>query len=196
MHDVRVLILAAGKGTRMKSKKAKVLHVAGGAPLIKHVLAAARLQSHDVAIVVGHQADKVRELIPEAKFVEQREQLGTGHAVMMARPQFEGFRGELLILPGDVPLITSATLEKFLSFHREGGFTASVLTADVANPFGYGRIVRRGDNEVDSIIEQRDATPEILQISEINSSIYVFNAPALFDALSKVRNENAQKEYY
>jgi bifunctional UDP-N-acetylglucosamine pyrophosphorylase/glucosamine-1-phosphate N-acetyltransferase len=196
MHNVRVLILAAGKGTRMKSKKAKVLHVAGGAPLIQHVLAAARSRSHDVSIVVGHQADKVRELIPEAKFVEQHEQLGTGHAVMIARPQFEGFRGELLILPGDVPLITRSTLEKFLSFHREGGFTASVLTADVANPFGYGRIVRRGDNEVDSIIEQRDATPEILQISEINSSIYVFNAPALFDALSKVRNENAQKEYY
>src|SRR5262249_19810397 len=84
----------------------------------------------------------------------------------------------------------------FLSFHREGGFAASVLTAEVANPFGYGRIVRRGDDEVDSIIEQRDATPEILQISEINSSIYVFNAPALFAALSKVRNENAQKEYY
>jgi bifunctional UDP-N-acetylglucosamine pyrophosphorylase/glucosamine-1-phosphate N-acetyltransferase len=196
MHDLRVLILAAGKGTRMKSKKAKVLHVVGGAPLIQHVLAAVHSLSHDVSIVVGHQAEKIRELIPEAKFAEQKEQLGTGHAVMMARSQFEAFRGDLLILPGDVPLVTSATLQKFLSFHRDGGFTASVLTAEVANPFGYGRIVRRGDSEVESIIEQRDATPEILQISEINSSIYVLSAPALFDALAKVRNENAQKEYY
>jgi bifunctional UDP-N-acetylglucosamine pyrophosphorylase/glucosamine-1-phosphate N-acetyltransferase len=196
MHDLRILILAAGRGTRMKSKKAKVLHLAGGEPLIQHVLAAARSLSPDVTIVVGHQAEQVRELNPEAKFVEQKEQLGTGHAVMMARERFEGFSGELLILPGDVPLITTDTLQRFLAFHRQGGFVASVLTADVPNPFGYGRIVRRSGNELDSIVEQRDATPEILQISEINSSIYVFNAPALFDSLTSVGNKNAQKEYY
>src|SRR5436305_13274470 len=107
MHDLRVLILAAGKGTRMKSKQAKVLHMAGGAPLIHHVLGAARALSPDVSIVVGHQADKVREWIPEAHFVEQKEQLGTGHAVTMARSHFEGFHGDLLILPGDVPLISN-----------------------------------------------------------------------------------------
>jgi len=196
MHDLRILILAAGKGTRMKSKKAKVLHHAGGAPLIEHVVAAARSLSPDVTITVGHQAEKVRELIPEATFVEQKEQLGTGHAVMMAREAFSGFKGDLLILPGDVPLIAAGTLQNFAAFHREGRYTASVLTAEVENPFGYGRIVRRGDSEVESIVEHRDATPEILRIAEINTSIYVFNTPALFDALTKVRNENSQKEFY
>src|SRR5579884_2293984 len=127
MHDLRILILAAGKGTRMKSKKAKVLHAVGGAPLIQHVLSAAHSLSPDATIVVGHQAEKVRELFPEAKFAEQKEQLGTGHAVMQARAQFESFSGDLLILPGDVPLIAADTLQKFLAFHREGGFTASVL---------------------------------------------------------------------
>lgn len=196
MHDLRILILAAGKGTRMKSRKAKVLHSAGGAALVQHVMARARALSPDVTVIIGHQADKVRELLPEAKFVEQKEQLGTGHAVAMARPNFEGFNGDLLVLPGDVPLISDETLQKFLSFHRDGKYTASVLTAEVSNPFGYGRIVRRGGDNIESIVEQRDATPEILQISEINSSIYVFNSAALFDALTKVRNENAQKEYY
>jgi len=196
MHDLRTLILAAGKGTRMKSRKAKVLHQAGGAPLIEHVVAAARPLTPEIIVVIGHQAEKVRECIPEATFVEQKEQLGTGHAVGVARDQFNGYYGELLVLPGDVPLIETQTLRKFAEFHREGKYAASVLTADVPNPFGYGRIVRRGDNEVEAIVEHRDATPQILAIHEINSSIYVFDAPLLFDALSKVRNQNAQKEYY
>jgi len=196
MHDVRTLILAAGKGTRMKSRRAKVLHAVGGAPLIEHVVAAARTVTPDMTLVVGHQADSVRALIPEVRFVEQREQLGTGHAVIAAREQFAAFSGDVLILPGDVPLISPDTLRRFLAFHREGRFAASVLTADVANPFGYGRIVRRGDSQVEQIVEHRDATPEILQIPEINSSIYIFHAPSLFEALTKVRNENSQQEYY
>ena len=196
MDNLRVLVLAAGKSTRMKSKYAKVLHRAGGAPLIDHVLRAARSVSTDISIVVGHSADQVKALIPEAKFVDQKEQLGTGHAVLAAREGFAGYSGELLVLPGDVPLIGAATLEAFIRFHREGGFCASVLTADASNAFGYGRIVRRNDNEVDAIVEHRDASPEILQIPEINSSIYVFNAPALFKSLAKIRNNNSQGEYY
>ncbi len=195
MRELRVLILAAGKGTRMKSRKAKVLHHAGGAPLIHHVLAAAQKLSPDVWIVAGHQAEKLREILPDGKFVLQNEQLGTGHAVMQAREPFDGYTGDLLILPGDVPLISAETLQHFVRFHRDGGYSASVLSADVGNPAGYGRIVRRGD-EVSAIVEHQDATPEILQISEINSSIYVFHAPALFEALTKVRNANAQLEYY
>src|SRR5215467_7240435 len=117
MSDLRILILAAGKGTRMKSKKAKVLHSAGGASLIQHVVARAQELSPDVTVIIGHQAEKVRELLPETKFVEQKEQLGTGHAVTMARANFEGFNGDLLVLPGDVPLISSETLQKFLKFH-------------------------------------------------------------------------------
>lgn len=196
MENLRVLILAAGKSTRMKSKYAKVLHRAGGRTLIEHVLRAARSLSTDVTVVVGHAADKVKALVTEVKFVDQKEQLGTGHAVLSARESFSGYGSDVLVLPGDVPLVRTETLEAFWKFHRDGGFRASVLTADIHNPGGYGRIVRRNDNEVDSIVEHRDATPAILRISEINSSIYVFNAPALFESLTKIQNNNSQGEYY
>jgi bifunctional UDP-N-acetylglucosamine pyrophosphorylase/glucosamine-1-phosphate N-acetyltransferase len=196
MHDLRTLILAAGKGTRMKSKKAKVLHKVGGACLIEHVFAAARSLSPDIVVVLGHQYEKVRELVPEAKFAEQREQLGTGHAVMMARDQFNGYHGDILVLPGDVPLIKANTLKAFVEFHQSGGYSASILTAEIPYPAGYGRIVRRAGTEVQAIVEHRDATPEILRISEINSSIYVFDADSLFEALTKVENVNSQSEYY
>lgn len=196
MENLRVLVLAAGKGTRMKSRKAKVLHKVGGAALLQHVLKAAQPLASPVLVVVGHQADKVQALVPTATSVEQKEQLGTGHAVISAREALSGFSGDLLVLPGDVPLISQTTLQDFVRFHREGGFTASVLTADIAEPFGYGRIVRRNDDEVDAIVEHRDASPEVLRITEINSSIYVFQTPALFEALSGVRNQNSQSEYY
>jgi len=196
MENLRILILAAGKSTRMKSKYAKVLHRVGGATLIEHVLRTAGSVSTDIFVVVGHSAEKVKALIPEVKFVDQQEQLGTGHAVITARESFSRFSGDVLVLPGDVPLVSASTLETFIKFHRDGGFIASVLTAEVPNPHGYGRIVRRNDNQVNSIVEHRDATPEILKISEINSSIYLFNATALFEALTKIRNNNAQGEYY
>jgi bifunctional UDP-N-acetylglucosamine pyrophosphorylase/glucosamine-1-phosphate N-acetyltransferase len=196
MENLRVLILAAGKSTRMKSKYAKVLHRVGGQTLLENVLRSARCVSADVWVVIGHTADKIKALVSEVKFVDQKEQLGTGHAVLAARDHFAEYTGDLLVLPGDVPLISSDTLEAFIKFHRDGGYRASVLTADADNPFGYGRIVRRNDTEVDSIVEHRDATPDILKIPEINSGIYVFNAPALFQALSKIRNNNAQREYY
>ncbi len=196
MENLRVLILAAGKSTRMKSKYAKVLHRAGGAALIEHVIRAARSVSTDISIVVGHSADRVKALLPESKFVEQKEQLGTGHAVMSAREGFKGYSGNVLILPGDVPLVSAKTLEAFVKSHVEGGFSASILTAEIPNPSGYGRIVRKNDNEVDSIVEHRDADPEVLKIREINSSIYVFDAPALFDGLARVGTNNAQSEFY
>src|SRR2546429_1273203 len=196
MENLRVLILAAGKSTRMKSKYAKVLHRAGGRKLIEHVLRSARSISADVWVVVGHTSDKVKAAISEVKFVEQKDQLGTGHAVMAARDQFAGYKADLLVLSGDVPLISPGTLHAFVRFHREGGYHASVMTADADNPDGYGRIVRRNESEVDSIVEQRDATPEILQITEINSGIYIFNTPALFEALSQNPSNNAPPEYY
>ena len=196
MENIRILILAAGKSTRMKSKYAKVLHRVGGATLIEHVVRAAQAVSRDIFVVVGHSAEMVKALVPNVKFIDQHEQLGTGHAVMAARESFSRFTGDVLVLPGDVPLISASTLEAFIKFHRESGATASVLTAETANPHGYGRIVRRHDNEVQSIVEHRDATPEILKISEINSSIYVFNAPVLFESLTKIKSNNAQGEYY
>jgi bifunctional UDP-N-acetylglucosamine pyrophosphorylase/glucosamine-1-phosphate N-acetyltransferase len=196
MNNLRILVLAAGKGTRMKSRKAKVLHSVGGSTLVGHVLRAVLPVSKDVLVVVGHQAADVKALLKGVVFVDQTEQLGTGHALMSAKEALQGFTGDLLVLPGDVPLIRTETLREFVQFHREGKFIASVLTADVANPYGYGRIVRRNDNEIASIVEHRDASPDVLKIHEINTSIYVFNTPELFEALSKVRNENAQAEYY
>ncbi len=196
IDNLRILILAAGKSTRMKSKYAKVLHRAGGAALIDHVLRAARSVSTDITIVIGHSADKVREHLPESRFVEQKEQLGTGHAAMTAHDNFKGYSGNVLILPGDVPLISPRTLEALAKFHTDGGYTASILTTDMANPHGYGRVVRKTEDEAESIIEHRDATPEVLKIREINSSIYVFDAPSLFEALARVGTDNAQGEFY
>lgn len=180
----------------MKSKYAKVLHRVGGRTLVEHVVASARAVSSDIFIVVGHSADQVEAAVPGVEFVDQTEQLGTGHAVLAAREKFSGYSGDVLVMPGDVPLVSRQTLEAFIRFHREGSFNASVLTADIDNPAGYGRIVRRGNRELDSIVEHRDASPEVLQIHEINSGIYVFNAPALFESLSRLRNDNAQREYY
>jgi bifunctional UDP-N-acetylglucosamine pyrophosphorylase/glucosamine-1-phosphate N-acetyltransferase len=196
MNDLRILILAAGKGTRMKSRKAKVLHSVGGATLVGHVLSAVRPISKEVLVVVGHQADEVKASLAGVLFVDQKEQLGTGHALMCAREALSGFKGDLLVLPGDVPLIRTETIQEFVRFHREGHFQASVLTADVVDPHGYGRIVRRNDNEIAEIVEHRDASAEVLKIREINTSIYVFKAPLLFETLTKVRNDNAQSEYY
>jgi len=196
MDDVRILILAAGKSTRMKSKKAKVLHEVGGLSLLEHVLRAARSVSTNVCVVIGHQADKVRERFPETAFAEQKEQLGTGHAVISTQAHFADFRGSVLVLPGDVPMIRSETIQDFFKFHRAGKFSASVLTAAVPNPYGYGRIVRDGGGGLQRIVEHRDASPDILKIVEINSGIYVFESRPLFDALSEVGNHNAQGEYY
>lgn len=196
MDNLRVLILAAGKSTRMKSKYAKVLHRTGGRTLIEHVVTSARGVSPNIFVVVGHSADQVKAALSGVTFVDQKEQLGTGHAVIAARDSFSGYSGDLLVMPGDVPLVATATLERFIKFHRDGGYQASVLTADIENPAGYGRIVRKKDHELDSIVEHRDASPEILKIHEINSGIYVFNAPVLFESLSRLRNDNAQKEYY
>jgi len=194
--NLRVLILAAGKSTRMKSKSAKVLHRAGGMTLLERVVRSARALSSDVSVVVGHSADQVRGVVSGVKFIEQQQQLGTGHAVLVARENFSGYSGDLLVLPGDVPLIPGETLRAFVDFHRKGRFQASVMTADIENPYGYGRIVRRSDNHVSRIVEQRDASPDILKIHEINSSIYIFSSPVLFEQLTKIQNNNAQREYY
>jgi bifunctional UDP-N-acetylglucosamine pyrophosphorylase/glucosamine-1-phosphate N-acetyltransferase len=196
LKDLRVLILAAGKGTRMKSRKAKVLHRAGGASLVEHVARAASAVSSDVSIIVGHQADLVRAAVPAAAFIEQTEQLGTGHAVLAAQAAFKDFTGDVLVLPGDIPLAQAATLEQLIAFHRDGGFEATVLTAELAEPFGYGRIARGANGSVERIVEQRDAPPEIQRIREVNSGVYAFRAPSLFEALAGVRNKNAQSEYY
>lgn len=199
MNDLTVLILAGGKGTRMKSSRAKVLHRVAGLPMLELVVRAARglvERSEDVHVVVGHQAETVRASLSGVTFVEQTEQLGTGHAVMAARPTLASRSGNVLILPGDVPLIRGETLAGFLRFHKESSATASVMTAEVDDPSGYGRIVRGPDGGIDRIVEHADATDDQRRIREINSGIYVFAIDSLFSTLVRTRTDNQQKEFY
>jgi UDP-N-acetylglucosamine diphosphorylase/glucosamine-1-phosphate N-acetyltransferase len=193
------VILAAGKGTRMKSDIVKVLHPLRGKPLLSYVVEAARLAgSRDISIIVGYQADVVREKFQGGglNFIEQREQLGTGHAVLQARARFANYTGDILILCGDVPLLQSATLRSLWACHRKGKTAVTVLTTVLTNSTGYGRIVKQPDGKVSRIVEERDATEAEKIIKEINTGIYCVNSLFLFDALRKINNNNAQQEYY
>ena len=201
-----VLILAAGLGTRMRSRTAKVLHELGGRPLIAHVArAAAALTSRPVHVVVGHQAELVEEAVREelgehgAAFVMQAEQRGTGDAVMAAREALMDSSSTLLVLSGDVPLVRAETLGALIQQHRTHrgrGAACTMLTVRLEDPTGYGRIARDEDGRFLKIVEQKDATPEERQIKEINAGIYCFETRALFNALERVRPANAQGEYY
>jgi bifunctional UDP-N-acetylglucosamine pyrophosphorylase/glucosamine-1-phosphate N-acetyltransferase len=193
------VILAAGKGTRMKSDLVKVLHPLHGRPLLSYVVEAARLAgSDDISIIVGYQADAVREKFSGGglNFIEQREQLGTGHAVLQASARFENYAGDILILCGDVPLLQPATLHSLWARHRKEKTAVTVLTTIVADSTGYGRIVKEPGGRVVRIVEERDATDVEKQIKEINAGIYCADSLFLFDALRKITNDNAQQEYY
>jgi bifunctional UDP-N-acetylglucosamine pyrophosphorylase/glucosamine-1-phosphate N-acetyltransferase len=200
MPDTHVVILAAGKGTRMKSALPKVLHRAAGQPLIDYVLATAGgLNPASTIIVVGHQAESVKNALadhPGLQFAEQEPQLGTGHALLQTEPYLARRTGTLVLLSGDVPLLRKSTLEALIRRHADRGAAATVLTAHVDDPEGYGRIVRNDRGEVTAIVEHRDATPEQRAIREINSGIYAFDLAPLFDALRRIGAENAQGEYY
>jgi bifunctional UDP-N-acetylglucosamine pyrophosphorylase/glucosamine-1-phosphate N-acetyltransferase len=194
--------MAAGLGTRMKSKRAKVLHKLGGSPLIAHVVRAARaLDPKTIFVVVGHQAEEVEqatlaEVGELASFVVQAKQRGTGDAVESARSRLESSDSLVLVLSGDVPLIKVETLRKFIEHHRSAGADCSILSVRLENPTGYGRIVRDESGAFRKIVEQRDATDEERQVKEINSGIYCFDAKELFRALRKVEPANDQGEYY
>ncbi|WP_022853940.1 bifunctional UDP-N-acetylglucosamine diphosphorylase/glucosamine-1-phosphate N-acetyltransferase GlmU [Thermodesulfatator atlanticus] len=197
--SLAVVILAAGKGTRMKSPLPKVLHILGGEPLILHVLdTVLALNPQHVLVVVGFKKERVLEVIkPYAvKHVEQREQLGTGHAVLLAEESLKDFNGDVLVLCGDTPLLRVDTLKELCSFHREKQAVATILTAELENPFGYGRIIRDSSGLVSEIVEEKDADPTQKRIKEINSGTYVFRAKFLFDALKEIRPDNVQREYY
>ncbi len=199
MADIHVVVLAAGKGTRMKSQRAKVLHRVAGRPMIEYVLAsAAALGPRTTTIVVGHQADAVRATLSGQSgltFVVQEPQLGTGHALLVAEPALNRHTGTVILLAGDVPLLSPHTLESLRDRHNTAGAAATVITAVVDNPQGYGRIVRSGD-EIARIVEERDASPAERGIREINSGIYAFALDGLFDAVRAIAAENAQREYY
>ena len=195
-----VIIMAAGKGTRMQSELPKVLHQANDRPLIDYVLGTAQsLDPKKIVLVVGHQAELVIKATArfKATVALQEPQLGTGHAVMQTEAQLHDFDGEVLILSGDAPLVNAGTLQKLIAFHRSTYAVATVLTAELDDPTGYGRVIRERKNDsVLKIVEQKDASEEERAVKEINSGVYVFNTKLLFEALGQINTNNAQKEYY
>lgn len=195
---VVAIVLAAGKGTRMKSALPKVLHKVGGKPMVEHVLQAATVAgAGQKVVIVGHGAEAVREYIGAgAEFAVQEPQLGTGHAVMQAESVLRDFRGTALILCGDTPLLDGEELRKFVLAHQQSGAAASVMTAIMDDPAGYGRILRDAAGNVAGIVEQKDATAEQKEIREINTGIYCLECPELFAVLKTLGNNNAQGEYY
>ena len=195
-----IIIMAAGKGTRMQSDLPKVLHQANGRPLINYVLDTAKsIDPTKTVLIVGHQAELVKAATAQYRVCSalQEPQLGTGHAIMQAETHLSDFMGEILILSGDAPLVNAETLLELIAFHRSRNGAATVLTAELHDPTGYGRIIRQEQSDcVLKIVEQKDASKEELAIREINSGIYVFNAQQLFKALGQINTNNAQKEYY
>jgi len=207
-----VLIMAAGLGTRMRSRRAKVLHELGGSALISHVLRAAEsLDPENVFIIVGHQADEVEKTVRDdvgrrrargqstdakLEFVLQAEQRGTGHAVLSARERLQDRSGPLVILGGDGPMLRPETLEKLVDSHISGRNDATILTVEMDEPASYGRVIRDENGDYAHVVEQRDCSPEQLAVREVNVSIYCFEIPSLLEALDHLTPDNAQGEYY
>jgi bifunctional UDP-N-acetylglucosamine pyrophosphorylase/glucosamine-1-phosphate N-acetyltransferase len=197
-NDLAIVILAAGKGTRLKSSVAKVLHRAGGRTLVEHVLAAcAPLKSRKTIAVVGHQADQVTAVVEplEAESVLQQPQHGTGHAMQVARRAL-GSAKIAIVLPGDAPLIRTETLRAMLAVHRAANAAATILSAVVSDPSGYGRILRKSETSVQAIVEESQLTDEQRDLNEINSSIYCFTLEKLWPALAQVKPHNKHRELY
>ena len=192
------VILAAGKGTRMKSDLPKVLHKVAGISMLEHVFrSVSAIEPEKTVTVIGHKAELVEQVLAgQTEFVRQTEQLGTGHAVMMAEPVLENLAGQTLVIAGDTPLITGESLKNLIDFHINHKNVATILTAEADNPFGYGRIVRNQHGEVIKIVEQKDASDFEQQIKEINTGTYVFDNARLFEALKNINTNNAQGEYY
>ena len=203
-HDFAIAILAAGKGTRLKSRHPKVLHEIGGKPLLAHVVAAATqvVPAQDIFAIIGHEADKVRAALESTGigFVVQREQRGTGHAIMEARDPLAGFE-HVLVLSGDVPLIAPETIARVRDFHTEHKAAMTVLTAEPPDPTGYGRVIRRvvkgkPSNEIDRIVEQKALNAKQAGQREINSGIYAFAVNPLYRHIGRLGTDNAHHEYY
>lgn len=200
-QPVDAIILAAGKGTRMQSDLPKVMHEVGGRPMLHWVIDACRAAGAErIVVVVGFKGDLVRTSLADAtdiEFVEQTEQLGTGHAVDQARAAFAERGGhDVFVLCGDGPLIRTETLATLLETHRNAAADATLATAQIEDPSGYGRILRNAAGDFERIVEQKDATPGQLEIGEVNPSYYCFRAGPLFDRLARTGNDNANGEYY
>ena len=198
MKDTIALILAAGKGTRMKSRLPKVLHRVGGVPMVEQVLRTVKAAgTRRQIVVVGFGGEMVQEYLGnEAETVMQKEQLGTGHAVLQAEALLKDEQGTLLVTCGDTPLVTKDTFASLLDWHEKSGAAATILTAHMPDPTGYGRIIRDEAGQVVKIVEQKDGTPEELAVDEVNAGIYCFDLSLLWQMLHNVNNNNAQGEYY
>lgn len=200
------VIMAAGKGKRMRNpEKSKVMFELKNKPMIEYVIdLSLKIHSDLIVPIVGHQKQSVIDFLsnrfPESKerikFAHQDEQLGTGHALMQTKELLENFEGDVLILSGDVPLLKYETVMKFLNYHYDNQFQASLLSAIFENPFGYGRVIRNADGTFAETVEEKDASEEQKKIKEINSGIYIVNAKLLFEALQTLKTDNAQGEYY
>jgi len=199
MHKFSTLIMAAGKGTRMKSDLAKVLHKINGRPMVHYVIDMANeIHSEKVVLIIGHQKERVMDECKDmdVEFAIQEQQLGTGHAVAMAENLFNNYDGDLLILSGDVPLLTTKTLSNLIQTHFESNALATLLTANLNDPTGYGRVIRSSSGPVERIVEHKDANEDELKVKEINVGIYMFKSKELFKTLKQVDNNNSQGEYY
>jgi bifunctional UDP-N-acetylglucosamine pyrophosphorylase / glucosamine-1-phosphate N-acetyltransferase len=196
-----IAIMAAGKGTRLKSKHPKVLHEIGGKPILAHVIATAAkiVPPLDIFAIIGHEAERVRAALSYTgvNFVLQAEQRGTGHALMVAREALAPY-DQVIVLSGDAPLITPETIQRLSEFHSAHKATMTLLTAELANPFGYGRVLRKSDKnaEVRAIVEERAATAQQKKLREINSGFYAFSVPALYEHIVSLSTDNAHHEYY
>jgi bifunctional UDP-N-acetylglucosamine pyrophosphorylase/glucosamine-1-phosphate N-acetyltransferase len=203
---IAIAIMAAGKGTRLKSKHPKVLHEIGGKPILAHVIATAKkvVPAHDIFVIIGHEADRVREAVATTgvNFVLQSEQRGTGHALMVARKAVTGY-DQVIVLSGDAPLITAETIKKLRDFHFAQKASMTLLSADLNDPYGYGRVLRKGAGgrvggkaEVQAIVEEKSATAAQKKICEINSGFYAFAVPTLYEHIDSLSTKNAHGEYY
>lgn len=193
------VILAAGKGTRMSSDLPKVLHTINDKPLISHIIDTVNsAAAKRICVVVGYRAELVERSCEgeRVEFVHQEPQLGTGHAVMQCKPALRDFEGTILVLNGDVPCLRAGTIRTFIRAHHDAGASATVLTAVMKNPAGYGRIVRDSAGSLLKIVEQKDASGEEQRIDEVNTGLFCFDKEALFSALAGIDQDNAQNEYY
>jgi bifunctional UDP-N-acetylglucosamine pyrophosphorylase/glucosamine-1-phosphate N-acetyltransferase len=197
LNSIGAVILAAGEGTRMKSKHPKVSHSLLGKPMVQHVIDSVRSAGIDeIVVVVGHKAEEVKQCIcTDVKYALQEKQLGTGHAVICASHYIEN-NGITLVLTGDTPLISADTLLSLISYHKDKGYSGTILTAEFEDPTGYGRIIRDDSGNVLKIVEHKDASEDEKRVREINSSMYCFDTVKLLEALKSIKNHNAQGEYY
>ncbi|MGL5123022.1 MAG: bifunctional UDP-N-acetylglucosamine diphosphorylase/glucosamine-1-phosphate N-acetyltransferase GlmU [Fusobacteriaceae bacterium] len=193
---LKSLILAAGKGTRMKSELPKVIHSVNGVPMVKKIMDTLdELKVQENILILGHKKEEVLDIVGDVTYVVQKEQLGTGHAIMMAEPKLKNYDGDILVVCGDTPLLKVETLKKMYEFHVKSEATTTLLTSMYENPFGYGRILKE-NGKISSIIEEKEASEKEKKIQEINAGVYCFNSKELWKTLKKVENKNEKGEYY